>query len=158
MRGIVIDPRGRLRRSRFLWDLIMPNILAGVAVVALRMVDGPVAELGIGAIALLLLWSANFAAPITRLHDLGVSGWVHAVAVLAIFLFGTIGPVAGPGEAVDRLAAWVDVLRSGDDLPTVEGDSARIAGLIALIQIAVLAFVPGQSNANRFGPNPKAEA
>jgi hypothetical protein len=86
-----------------------------------------------------------------------VSGWVHAVAVLAIFLFGTIGPVAGPGEAMDRLAAWVEVLRSGDELPPVEGESARIAGLVALIQVAVLALVPGQAKTNRFGPDPKGE-
>jgi uncharacterized membrane protein YhaH (DUF805 family) len=156
MRGIVIDPRGRLRRSRFLWDLVMPNILAGIAIIVLRIIDGQAAELAIGAILILLLWSANFAAPIARLHDLGVSGWAHLVAVLGVFLFGTIGPVSGVAEAGERLIAWLDVVRGTGELPPVEGESARIAGLIALVQVLVLALVPGNPKPNRFGADPKA--
>jgi uncharacterized membrane protein YhaH (DUF805 family) len=136
----------------------MPNILAGAAIVVLRMIDGQVAELAIGAIVLLLLWSANFAAAVARLHDLGVSGWVHVVAVLGIFLFGTIGPVGSMGEALTRIEGWIQVLGGNGDLPPVEGESARIAGLIALIQVLVLALLPGQAKPNRFGGDPKAGA
>ncbi len=156
MRFMVIDPRGRLRRSRFLWDLILPNIGAGLAIVALRLVDTPATDIGIGAILALLLWSANFAAPVARLHDLGLSALVHVIVLGVVFLFGTIGPVGSVDELAMRLEDWFNVVRGGESsVPPISGESARVAALIALVQVFVLSFVPGKRGPNRFGPDPK---
>jgi uncharacterized membrane protein YhaH (DUF805 family) len=153
---MVIDPRGRIRRSRFLYDLIMPNILAAIAIGILAGIEGPLSTAGVGALSLLLLWSANFAAPIARLHDLGVSGWVHPAILAVVFLTTIIGPVGGFGEVVLRVADWAEVLRgNGSQLPPIEGEAARIGGLVALAEIGILAFMKGQPGANRFGPDPK---
>ncbi|NNU15080.1 DUF805 domain-containing protein [Parvularcula sp. ZS-1/3] len=156
MRGIVIDPRGRIRRSRFLWDLIMPNIGALIAIGFLRSTEAPIADAAIGGILVLLLWAGNFAAPIARLHDLGVPAAVHFAALVAIFLFGTIGPVGSFEELSMRVTDWLAVLTGEDSqVPAVGGDSQRIAGIIALVQVLVLSLVPGKSGPNRFGPDPK---
>ena len=156
MRLMVIDPRGRLRRSRFLWVLILPNIGAGLAIIALRIMDTPAADIGIGAILVLLLWSANFAAPIARLHDLGLPALVHFIVLAAGFLLGTVGPVGSFDELTMRLKDWMNVVRGGDSaVPPITGESARVAALIALVQVFVLSFVPGKRGPNRFGPDPK---
>lgn len=156
MRFMVIDPRGRLRRSRFLWELIMPNIGAGIAIFMLGQFSSPVASAGIGAILILLLWSANFAAPIARLHDLGLPAALHLGVVTVIFLLGTIGPVGSFDELSLRVTDWVNVLQGGQSsAPPINGESARVAGLVALVQVFVLSFVKGNKGPNRFGPDPK---
>jgi hypothetical protein len=40
-------------------------------------------------------------------------------------------------------------------MPPIEGEGARIGALIALTEVAVLAFAKGQTGPNRFGPDPK---
>lgn len=156
MRGLVIDPRGRIRRSRFLWDLIMPNIGAAIAIGVLQVTQAPLADAAIGGILALLLWAGNFAAPIARLHDLGVSAAFHFAALIAVFIFGTIGPVGSLEELMMRITDWFAVLTGRESqVPDVGGDSQRIAGIIALVQVLVLSLVPGKSGPNRFGPDPK---
>ncbi|GGY41820.1 DUF805 domain-containing protein [Parvularcula lutaonensis] len=159
MKGMVIDPRGRLKRRWFIYDLILPNIGAVIAILAIRILDlGMVGDLAIGGIAALLLWSANFAAPMSRLHDLGAPGWIHLVVVVVVFLLSTIGPVSGPGEAVIRAGDWLSVVRGNDSqVPPVSAEFAQIGATIGAIQFLVLAFWPGQEGANRFGPDPRGE-
>ena len=50
----------------------------------------------------------------------------------------------------------MNVVRGGESaLPAVSGEGARIAGLVALVQIVVLAFVEGNKGPNKYGPDPK---
>lgn len=156
MKGMVIDPRGRLQRRWFLYDLILPNIAAIILIVILRVIDLPLTDVAIGGIAIVLLWSANVAAPISRLHDLGVPAIVHFIVVGVVFLLGTVGPIGSFDELSLRVADWTNVLQGGDSqVPEVGGNSGRIAGLIAFVQILVLALAPGQKGDNRFGPDPR---
>lgn len=159
MKGMVIDPRGRLKRRWFIYDLILPNIGAFIAILVIRSLDlGVVSDVGVGAIAAVLIWSANFAAPMARLHDLGAPGWVHLIVVAIVFLLSTIGPVSGPGEAVVRAGDWISVLRGHDSqVPPVNAQSAQIGAAIGAVQFLILAFWPGQKGANRFGPDPRGE-
>jgi uncharacterized membrane protein YhaH (DUF805 family) len=157
MKGMVIDPRQRLQRRWFLYDIILPNIGALIAIITLRVLDlGPVSDLAIGAILALLVWSGNFAAPMARLHDLGVPGWWHLVVVAVVFLFATIGPVSSLDELSMRVGDWIAVLRGGESAaPPVQDGSARIGAIIGLVQFLVLAVAKGQKGPNRFGPDPR---
>jgi len=156
MRGMVIDPRGRIQRRWFIYDLILPNIAAAILIVILRIIDTPLTDVALGAITILLIWSANFAAPIARLHDLGLPSSVHFLVVVVVFGLTTIGPVGSPGELIMRVGDWINVLQGqASTLPEVDGASARVGGIIALAQIAVLSLVKGKSGPNRFGPDPR---
>lgn len=159
MKGIVIDPRGRVSRSWFLWDLILPNILAGIAIVVIASMNfGTVGDLAVGAIAALLIWSANFAAPMGRLHDIGLPGWIHLIVVSVVFALTTIGPARGVDEVAMRLGDWWGVLMgSSSAVPPVAESSRKLGALIGLGELGLLVFAAGQKGDNRFGPNPKTK-
>lgn len=156
MKHIVIDPRRRVRRAFFLYDLILPNVGALVLILVIRILDlGLIGDVAIGAIAALLLWSGNIAAPMARMHDLGVSGLWHLAVVVAVFYLSTVGLDAGPGEAVQRLASWTSVRLNGGETLEASGSSRFLGGVIALAEVGILCFVPGQRGTNRYGPDPR---
>lgn len=157
--GVVYDPRIRITRRLFLWDLIIPNIAAVIAIVFLRMMAGDAAPLGIAAVSLLLLWSAYIAAPMARFHDVGISGKVHLAIIAVVLMFTVIGPLAPPGEMVGRVASFVSAIdfQNGGDLPEVDGRSAGIGATIAIIELLFLAFWKGNKGDNRYGADPRAK-
>lgn len=158
MTGMVIDPRGRLQRRWFLYDLILPNIAAAIAIITLRIIDMPFTDIAIGAIAVILVWSANVAAPIARMHDIGAPAWLHLAVLAVVLLLGTFGSVRSLGEIGTRVGEILAAIRSGeDDLPGVSEGGAGLAGLIAFIEVVALAFWPGQRGTNRFGDDPRGK-
>ncbi|MEO1040762.1 MAG: DUF805 domain-containing protein [Pseudomonadota bacterium] len=157
--GMVFDPRGRITRRLFVWDLIIPNVVAVIAIVLLRVMAGPIAPYGIAAVSLLLLWAAYIAAPIARFHDVGLSGKVHLVILVVIILFTVVGPLAPPGEMISRVGSFVSAIdfQGGGDLPQVDGRSASIGALIAFLEVLFLALWKGNKGENRYGPDPRAK-
>lgn len=159
MKHIVIDPRGRrVGRGFFIRELIVPNIGAFILILIIKILDlGMAGDLIIGALAAVLLWSGNIAAPMARLHDLGLNGVWHLGLVAIVFYLTTIGWNSGPGEAAMRFADWSGGLIEGEEGPTAAGRGARLGGLFALAEIVALAVLPGQKGPNRFGPDPRAK-
>ena len=157
--GVVFDPRGRITRRLFVWDLILPNIAAIIAIILLRVLAGDMAPVAIAGVSLLLLWSAYIAAPIARFHDVGISGKVHLAIIAVVVMFTVIGPLAPPGEMVGRVASFVSAIdfQNGGDLPSVDGRSAGIGATIAIIEVLFLAFWKGNKGDNRYGADPRAK-
>ncbi|MEM0930785.1 MAG: DUF805 domain-containing protein [Pseudomonadota bacterium] len=157
--GMVFDPRGRITRRLFVWDLIIPNVAAIVAIILLRVMTGEFAPIGIVVVSVLLLWSAYIAAPIARFHDIGISGRVHLVILAVVALFTIVGPLAPPGEMISRVGSFFAAIdfQNGGDLPEVDGRSASIGATIAVIEILFLAFWKGNKGSNRYGPDPRAK-
>ncbi|MEM9809844.1 MAG: DUF805 domain-containing protein [Pseudomonadota bacterium] len=155
--GMIINPRARTTRRFFLWDLMFPNIAAIIAVLCLRMIEGPIASVAVGAIVVVLLWSANVAAPMARLRDIGLPGALH------LFVLGaavTLAVIRAPQDVVDALEGLFDGLSLADlgDLPGLNPTSGSLAGLIVLVEVVALLILPGRKRGNRFGTNPRARA
>ncbi|MEM7741794.1 MAG: DUF805 domain-containing protein [Pseudomonadota bacterium] len=157
--GMVFDPRGRITRRLFLWDLIIPNVAAVIAIILLRVIAGPIAPVGIAGVSLLLLWAAYIAAPIARFHDIGLSGKVHLVIFAVVVLLTVVGPLAPPGEMIDRVGSFVAAIdfQNGGDLPQVDGRSASLGALVAVLEVLFLAMWKGNKGENRYGADPRAK-
>ncbi|MEM9838159.1 MAG: DUF805 domain-containing protein [Pseudomonadota bacterium] len=157
MKHIVIDPRDRrVGRGFFIRELIVPNIGAFVLILIIRILEvGTAGDLIIYSLAAVLLWSGNIAAPMARLHDLGINGLWHIGVVGVVFYLTTIGLNSGPGEAAMRFADWSVGVLDGDDGPEASGRAAQLGGLFALCELVALALLPGQKGANSFGPDPR---
>ncbi|MEO1658520.1 MAG: DUF805 domain-containing protein [Pseudomonadota bacterium] len=157
--GMVFDPRGRITRRLFVWDLIIPNVAAIIAIIVIRVVTGEFAPVAVAIVSVFLLWSAYIAAPIARFHDIGISGRVHLVILAVAALFTVVGPIAPPGEMIGRVGSFFAGIdfQNGGDLPQVDGRSAGIGAGIALVEVLFLALWKGNKGANKYGPDPRAK-
>ncbi|MEM1379312.1 MAG: DUF805 domain-containing protein [Pseudomonadota bacterium] len=158
MKHIVIDPRQRrVGRGFFLRELIIPNIGAFILIIIIRILDlGLAGDVVIGGLAALLLWSGNFAAPMARMHDVGVNGLWHLPLVLVVFYLTTIGIDTGPHEAAVKLADWSGGIFNDDGVgPSASGRGAQLGGVLALAEVAALCFLPGEKGPNAYGPDPR---
>ena len=161
MGPMVLNPfNRRVGRGFFLRELIIPNIGAIILIIILRILDlGVVGELAIGGLAAVLLWSGNFAAPIARLHDIGINGLWHFPVAALVFYLTTIGWQYGPMEAASRFADWSAVLlNDAGASPEASGRSAQLGGLLALAELGFLCLMRGQKGPNAWGPDPRENA
>lgn len=137
---------GRTRRSHF-W-------IGWLIVQGLGFVLGLIPVVGI--LGLVLIWP-NLAINVKRLHDMGKSGWLVVIPIVAnivgfIAVFATIGV-----QAIANSAA----LENEDPAAIIAliGPALGIGALLFVINVGFLLWiglVDSQAGDNRFGPNPKA--
>lgn len=145
---VLFSFQGRIRRQHF-W--IGWLICLGVGVVA-----GWIPFIG-ALISIALIWP-NLAITVKRLHDMGQSGWLAAVPIVA-GLVGVIGVFATVGTSMMMNYA---ALENEDPAAVMAmmGPALGIFGIVCLIQLGFLIWIgvsEGQRGDNRFGPNPKGE-
>ncbi len=138
--------QGRLRRQHF-W--IGWLICLGVGVVA-----GWIPLLGI-LISLALIWP-NLAITGKRLHDMGHSGWLAVIPIIA----GFVGVIAVFGSVGASMMTNYTALENEDPaaIMALIGPALGIVGIVALIQLGFLLWIgvsEGARGDNRFGPDPK---
>lgn len=115
--------------------------------------NGPVSTI----LGFVLLWP-TFAVSAKRFHDRGMSGWwplwlfLASFALLIAFVVGLIlsgldPNTLAPGEMPD----FAQLNGTGVAVMAITG---LVAIALALFQIIVLAFLPGQVGPNRYGPDP----
>ncbi|MBB5746892.1 DUF805 domain-containing protein [Brevundimonas variabilis] len=137
---------GRLRRQHF-W--ISWLILLGVGAVA-----NFIPILGV-LISIGLIWP-NLAITVTRLHDMGRSGWLAAIPY-AVSIVGMIVAVSMMGLSI---FTNYDALEREDPAAifALVGPIFGVIGLVTLISLGFLLWIgvtESQPGENRFGPNPK---
>lgn len=148
LKHVLFSFQGRIRRQHF-W--IGWLICLGVGVVA-----GWIPFLGF-LISLALIWP-NLAITVKRLHDMGQSGWLAAVPIVASIV-GVIGMFATVGTSI---MMNYQALENEDPAAVMAmmGPALGILGIVCLIQLGFLIWIgvsEGQRGENRFGPNPKGE-
>ncbi|MFN4091357.1 MAG: DUF805 domain-containing protein [Brevundimonas sp.] len=137
---------GRTRRSHF-W--IGWLICLGIGVVA-----GWIPLVGF-IISIGLIWT-NLAITVKRLHDMGMSGWVAIVPIVAnivgfIMMFVTVGA---------SLFMNATALENEDPAAVLAlfGPVLGILGLMGLVNLGFLLWIglaDGKSGSNKYGSNPK---
>lgn len=134
----LFDPRGRRSRAGF-WAYVGISMLGYLACLFLASILGeivPALFMVVFGIALLAMLTGSVINAIRRLHDLGHTGWW-----MALFI---------PLQLVLVLAAH------GEG----EGSGYVFSGLQGLLNLGLLIWlgcIPGQPDANRYGPSPLAE-
>ncbi len=145
---IFLSFNGRTRRSHF-W-IAWISLLVGGFIIGLI----PILGFFIG---LALIWP-GLAIQVTRLHDMGKSGWLVLIPVLTnivgfCFIVATVGV---------SMMANMEGLENEDSavIMATFGPAFGIGVVIFLIQLAFLLWIgvtDSQRGENRFGPNPKGE-
>ncbi len=145
---IFLSFNGRTRRSHF-W-IAWISLLVGGFIIGLI----PILGFFIG---LALIWP-GLAIQVTRLHDMGKSGWLVLIPVLTnivgfCFIVATVGV---------SMMANMEGLENEDPavIMATFGPAFGIGVVIFLIQLAFLLWIgvtDSQRGENRFGPNPKGE-
>ena len=105
---------------------------------------GEAAALIVLLVSKVLLAVPTLAVTVRRLHDRNLSGWWIFSPMIVVFFFGLLAGISGmatPDRSPPQDAAFVAV-----------GVLANLAFLVNL------AFVRGTKGANRFGPDPLADA
>lgn len=137
---------GRLRRSHF-W--IGWLICLGIGVVA-----GWIPLIGI-IISLGLIWP-NLAITVKRLHDMGLSGWLAAIPLVANIV-GFIMMFASVGASVFLNLAGLENEDPAAILAVI-GPVFGILGILLLVNLGFLLWVgltEGKPGTNQYGANPK---
>ncbi len=137
---------GRLRRSHF-W--IGWLICLGIGVVA-----GWIPLIGL-VISLGLIWP-NLAITVKRLHDMGLSGWLAIIPIVAnivgfIMMFVSVGASALMNSAALENEDPAAIL-------ALIGPMFGIVAILFLVNIGFLLWVglsEGKPGPNKYGPNPK---
>ncbi|MES2860871.1 MAG: DUF805 domain-containing protein [Pseudomonadota bacterium] len=145
---VFLSFNGRTRRSHF-W-IAWISLLVGGFIIGLI----PILGFFIG---LALIWP-GLAIQVTRLHDMGKSGWLVLIPVLTnivgfCFIVATVGV---------SMMANMEGLENEDPavIMATFGPAFGIGVVIFLIQLAFLLWIgvtDSQRGENRFGPNPKGE-
>ena len=145
---VLFSFQGRIRRQHF-W-------IGWLILLASGFVLGMIPILGI-LLSIALIWP-NLAITVKRLHDMGQSGWLAAIPIVAGFV-GAIGMFMSIGASMMTNYAAIENEDPAAILAMV-GPALGILGIVGLIQIAFLLWIgiaEGQRGDNRFGPNPKGE-
>ena len=131
---LFIDGKGRARRAEYWYWVLFTFVVGVVAFVIDYVISGGAVMYStsggiVGGLANLALLAPGVSVMSRRFHDVGLSGWLVAAALGAVFVAGMIAAAAPP-----------------------------IGGLLVLaigIGLIVLLVRPGQAGTNQYGPNPK---
>lgn len=137
---------GRIRRSHF-W-------IGWLICLGLGVVTGWLPLIGF-VISIALIWP-NLAITVKRLHDMGYTGWLAVIPIVAnivglIFILASVG--ISMFTNMDRL--------ENEDPAAVLALMAPMFGGLAILTLVNLGFllwiglVEGQAGTNKYGPNPK---
>lgn len=145
---VMFSFNGRIRRQHF-W-------IGWLILFAAGFVAGLIPFLGV-LLSLALIWP-NLAITVKRLHDMGQSGWLCLVPIVA----GLIGLIAIFMTVGASMMTNYAAIENEDPaaIMAMVGPALGIIGIIALVQIGFLIWIgvtEGQRGDNRFGPNPKNE-
>ncbi|MEM9739516.1 MAG: DUF805 domain-containing protein [Pseudomonadota bacterium] len=145
----LFNPNGRISRSSYWLQFILPYIGISVAASVIDMIITPdLAAAGggiVGTIVALFYFWPSIAIPVKRFHDRGMTGWwvlFFALMLIAAIAVAAIGFAALGG--LDENPAGIAV-----------GAVGIIAALVVGIwQLVILGFLPGQKMPNQYGPDP----
>ena len=155
---------GRVTRKDFWlrWVLDYVGLVVLAAIIDAIAFSAMTARLGgngpIGTIlGFVLLWP-SFAVAAKRFHDRGMSGWWPLWLFLASFAL-TIAIIVGFFmSGIDPEALAAGVVPAVEELNSnglaVMGISSLALLALALFQLVVLGFLPGQEGPNKYGPDP----
>jgi uncharacterized membrane protein YhaH (DUF805 family) len=106
---------------------------------------GPISSI----MSLLMVWP-QIAVSAKRFHDRGMSGWW-----VFYFVLMTVAPVAL--LVATNTSALASIAE--DSMPQLNAIGWVAVGVACAVQLwefVILAFLPGEKSANRYGPNPRA--
>lgn len=147
-RNLFISFEGRTRRLHF--------GIGWLILFAAGFIAGWLPLIG-GLVSLALIWP-NLAITVKRLHDMGQTGWLAAIP-WAVTILGFI-----IGGSLIGFSALLNIQGLENEDPAaflaVAGPMFGVIALVGLVGLGFFLWIllsPGQSGANRFGPNPKGE-
>lgn len=146
---VFFSPEGRINRQTF-W--IAWLVLLGVNVVA-----GWIPLVGF-IISLVTIW-CSICIHSTRLHDMGKTGWLQVIPVIAWIvaigvIFMSVGAAIVAGVASDGADDVMAMALAGGFGGALM--AMMVAFLVGLVFLLWIGLTPGQAGANRFGAPPES--